>query len=167
MVASIRTFFQASNEAEIVRKIAVQMSYLPAGVRVASDSDGGLTIANEHEFMAENYEGLLHAKSVDGFVRGTQIDFPRNGPKTKYAALFDKRGMFDNLREAFLVHAGIESKPTVFLASLEDVAGDVPFASLAASLRKWCGSRGSDARPESFGLRAWRAYLMAVGRECY
>ena len=49
MVASSRTVFQASNEADIVRKIAVQMSYLPAGVRLASDSDGGLAIAPGQE----------------------------------------------------------------------------------------------------------------------
>ena len=44
------------------------------------------------------------ARDERGFVKGTQLPFPADGPDCKYSALFDPRPAFDNLRESFLLH---------------------------------------------------------------
>ena len=47
---------------------------------------------------------------ANGLVRGTRVAFPADGPDSKYAALFDARPEFDDLRLAFLVFSDPQSK---------------------------------------------------------
>ena len=102
-----RDFFQRDNEITMVREIAILSEFLPDGVEITTEPDGRLSVANTQNFHEGAYEGLLTARSEDGKVRGTRIDFPANGPCCEYAALFDGRPMFDNLRKAFMLHAGV------------------------------------------------------------
>ena len=50
---------------------------------------------------------------ADGFVRGTRVAFPADGPDSKYAALFDARPEFEDLRLAFLVFSDPQSKVNI------------------------------------------------------
>ena len=51
------------------------------------------------------YEFLLTARSEEGWIKGTQVPFPEDGPSSKYSALFDLSPGFDPIRQAFFVHA--------------------------------------------------------------
>ena len=133
------------------------------GVEVDA-ADGIVSVTNAANFPEKAYEGLLSARSGDGKVRGTKIAFPDGGPSCKYAALFDERSMFDNLRKAFLLHAGTDSKPTTFLACLEIVDVTNRCRDFAEALRAWVALSLVPGHPLNFGRRAWPAYLHGITR---
>ena len=100
-------------------------------------------------------------------VRGTRIDFPVGGPHCKYAALFDERPMFDNLRKAFLLHGSSDSTPSRFLSLLESRADNHAFKDFTDALRAWATPSSMSSQPHNFGGRAWPAYLHAISRSSY
>ena len=104
---------------------------------------------------SNTYDFLNTARTPDGFVKGTgNAPFPRNGPPSKYHALFDNCPCFSALRDSF------------FLTNLEDSArlvANIPEANaLANILREMLGVRSRPDEPENFAERAWPYYRKAV-----
>ena len=161
-----RDFFQLGNE-RLVRHIASLSEFFPEGVEIRAEPNGSLSVANIHSFPGDAYEGLLSAMTEDGKVRGTRTDFPVDGPSCKYIALFDRRPIFDHLRKAFLLHAGVESKPSTFLSLLEMLDIERKHRDFADALRGWATSSLPMEHPPDFGRRAWPAYLLAISRASY
>ena len=162
-----RMFFQPCNEATLIRPIAMYSEFLPDGVEVVLEANGRLRVTNASNFPEWTYEGLMSAMSADGKVCGTRVAYPTDGPDCKYSALFDERPMFDNLRIAFLLHAGTESKPTTFLACLDIVDDDRSCHDFAEAVRAWAAPSQMMAHPPDFGRRAWTAYLQAIRSTSY
>ena len=76
------------------------LNYILDGVDVLSLSSEELDrMRNQHGGV---YEFLLTARSEEGWIKGTQLPFPEDGPSSKYSALFDTRPGFDPIRQVFL-----------------------------------------------------------------
>ena len=71
------------------------LNYIPDGVDVLSLSSEELDrMRNQHGGV---YEFLLTARSEEGWIKGTQVPFPDDGPSSKYTALFDPIPVVDSL----------------------------------------------------------------------
>ena len=80
--------------------MAVALGYIPDGVDV-------LSLSSEELDRMRNQDAGSHAffpttRSEEGWIKGTQLPFPEDGPSSKYSALFDTRPGFDPIRQAFL-----------------------------------------------------------------
>jgi hypothetical protein len=116
------------------------------------------------------YDFLNTAYNDDGYVRGTRCEFPADGPKCKYTALFDDRPMFDSLREVFLVWADASCRAHAFSTAVGQVLG-IPEISaqlvedvlvFANMTRRWATMVASPDVPQSFATRTWPAYVKCV-----
>ena len=136
-------------------------------MEVVAEANGTLSLTNISDFHAGAYEGLLSAMSSDGKVRGTRVEYPTLIPVCKYIALFDERPMFDNLRLAFLLHAGINSKPTTFLTYLDMIDTHHRCHAFAETLRAWAVPEELRTCPVAFKQRAWPAYLHTIRSASY
>ena len=97
-VRQSRGFFLAQHEALCVRPLAERMSFVPAALQV--DVVGGrVRVADAELQRCGAWEGLKPAHGGDGFINGTRIRFPADGPRCRYEALFDARAAFDALRK--------------------------------------------------------------------
>jgi len=150
MVAS-RRFLHPEIEELVVRPLAICLGYLPADVEIDANQNGVSIVgevANAQYFM--EYEGTRSACTIDGYVRGTRLAFPHEGPSSKYAALFDGRPEFDAIREAFLVGSDPESTVKLFIGVRQERArsrclrGGCPvFDSTTAIGRTHCSFEGT------------------------
>ena len=100
-----RRFFKGSLEQDVVLPVAKLLGLVPNSFDSARLSDEGYlgTLLQEHP---DSSDFLQSACSAEGFVKGTQEQFPLLGPCCKYQALFDERTSFDELREAFVISGG-------------------------------------------------------------
>ena len=112
-VRQSRSLFVEQQEALCVRRVAERMSFVPAALQV--DVVGGrVRVADAELHRFEAWEGLKPAHGDDGFINGTRICFPADGPRCRYEAFFDARDAFDALRESFMTFAP-ESSPAAIL----------------------------------------------------
>ena len=120
VVAASSSFFSDALEEDFIRPIAVELQYIPANNDVRNSDILGLAqLAHVHP--QQSYF-LQPADDEHGYIRGTRrIQFPLDGPKSMYDALFDSRPEFDALRQTFLVHEDPESRPERFCATLEQL----------------------------------------------
>jgi hypothetical protein len=159
-------FFRCELECQVVRKLAVRLGYVPASMDVLLCASEEL----QHQYALNYgcYDFLNRAYDGAGLVRGTRCDFPPDGPKWKYAALFDERPMCASLR----MGADAFDEAQAFSTSVEQALGiaDVDarlhaeVCDLANLIRRWqmaVASASSDV-PDFFANRTWPAYLKCV-----
>ena len=152
-LSASREFFVLSQEQAVVRPLAVRLGFVPAGAGLEGNPD--------------EWEGFGSAASVDGFVRGTRQRFPPDGPASKYAALFDRRPIFDGIREAFLIYLDAESTPKTFYKLLQDSRYTDHPQGFVDKVSQWCQFCQVQYEPTDFGFRAWNAYLKSIGAGNY
>ena len=96
----------------LVHMLAVEMEYLPS-------SEVGVDLAYVHN---QNFEGHGSVCDSSGFIKGSRrVVFPTDGPSNKYEALFDKRPVFDPIRESFLVFGDAHSGPDRIIECLNGI----------------------------------------------
>ena len=108
----------------------------------------------------------------DGYVKGTREPAPSRIPQSKYDALFDKRHVFDAIRESFLFSAGTLDAMVILL---EAVASDRHLSHAArAQLENFRSEvhhhSAALAEPQAmrcFGEEAWPYYVQALQDENY
>ena len=147
----------------LIRSLAAALGHIPDGVDVLSLSSEELDRMRNQDAGA--HEFLLTARSEEGWIKGTQVPFPDDGPSSKYTALFDPRPVFDPLRRAFLVHADPCMRFHTFQRSLKqmlDVNRRVGMAwEVATSFHEkvlhLCQIDEGLTEPHDFAERAWDA----------
>ena len=148
--------------------MAVTLGYIPDCVDV-------LSLCNEElDRMRGQYVGsnefLLTARSEEGWIKGTQVPFPDDGPSSKYTALFDPRPVFDLVREAFMVAADPCLPFHAFQRSLkrmldENMCTGVAWEVATSCYEKvlhLCETDEGLTEPHDFAERAWNAYVHCV-----
>ena len=99
-------FFASADEETVIRQAGMLLGLIPscADFRSLSRDELDVTIV-EHGNCSCEFLGPAFQENSQGnrSVRGTQILFPEDGPKSKYDALFDTRDCSDVLRYSFLV----------------------------------------------------------------
>ena len=72
--------FLPQHEALCVRPLAERMSFTPATLQV-DVVDGRVRVADAELKNCGGWEGLQPARSSDGFIKGTRVLFPADGPR--------------------------------------------------------------------------------------
>ena len=118
-----------------MRPLAIKLGFVPANMEVHM-VDGRVCVSGASLQSAGQWEGLQQARSDDGFIKGTRMVFPFDGPSCKYGALFDERPEFDALREGFMTYAP-QSSPRQFLGLAQESCVDVRHIAFLRSLALW------------------------------
>ena len=106
VLRATRKIFDPTLEESIIKPVAVALGLLPAlNIGFLSSSTEVIRSSLEENTHYDFLESAKwwHAEAAVWCVAGTQIEFPENGPQHKYAALFDARSCFDDLRYGFMV----------------------------------------------------------------
>ena len=168
-IVASRAFFRPEFERNVVRPLAVRCGYMIADVDLITAANG-CTVSLRHASLFRDRfvsPGLERAQTEDGYVKGTRIKFPADGPDCKYCALFDARPEFDALREIFLITADPNSKVDTFLRSANDAglttaSGPGANQSFLTKVQNWAAFALATDEPAAFGARAWESYLACV-----
>ena len=97
-----RDFFTSDVEKTVVRPVAATFGHIPENENVLKMSEDELSTlykGNPDSWLQPAFEQVGSSKRVRG---NYQVEFPSDGPKSKYAALFDSNPCFDPLRVAFV-----------------------------------------------------------------
>jgi len=162
-VTASRQFFNAEDECQRVRPLAIKMGFVPASME-GHMVDGRVCVSGASLQSDGQWEGLQQARGDDGFIKGTRIVFPFDGPSCKYEALFDGRPEFDALREGFMTYAP-QSSPRQFLGLAQESCVDVRHTSFLRSLTSWVECPTPLREPLEFGPRAWEAYMTCMNHK--
>ena len=119
LLLSCRSFFVDECEETLIRPLATTLGLVPDARNIRAFSRAELDEVITHSDSQAGCEWLEAAYTIDSqgtfLVRATQDIFPvADGPNCKYAALFDKRSLFDGLRYAFLVSSDPRNQTTRF-----------------------------------------------------
>ena len=156
-----------------VREIAMRTGYVPSNVGDRILEVGSVHALQPQQELATTYEGFRSVCTDQGLVVGTRtgscpgIAFPEDGPRCFYSALFDKRRMFDSLRENFLIHSDPQSLPSTFLTLSEPWISQPEHGAFLESLGAWVRCGGVRDEPGEFAHRAWPSYLVATANPQY
>ena len=148
-------FFTAALE-PFIRKLAVEIGYLPASHGIMSDNE---------------YEGSKPVSGSDGSLRSTRT--LESIQLNKYDALFDKRHVFNAIREAFLLHGGDDMTPqhvphtiAILLQSSEPLPLQAEL--FRETLSSWVQAATVDETPPlAFFTVAWRADFQTIQSHSY
>ena len=116
-----RDFFTSDVEKTVVRPVAATFGHIPENENVLKMSEDELSTlykGNPDSWLQPAFEQVGSSKRVRG---NYQVEFPSDGPKSKYAALFDSNPCFDPLRVAFVE----EHTPQGMKKALRQVLGDL------------------------------------------
>ena len=108
----------------------------------------------------------------DGYVKGTRELAPSSIPQNKYDALFDKRQIFDAIRESFLFSgASVDAMVTLLgaVSSHQDlsVAAKAQVEQFRSELRRFSFALAEPQAMRSFGEEAWPYYVQALQHKNY
>ena len=125
-IAESRIFFDVMQEAPLVRPLAIRLGYLPFDAVILVENEALRVNLSSSEASSHSCDGAASAHDEAGYIRGTRILFPPDGPQCKYSALFDPRPEFDAIRESFIVQCDPEQQPHTFLKILLEEKDDMP-----------------------------------------
>ena len=167
-----RDFFTADVEATAVRPLASACGLIPGTANYMHESEDDLcTLAGSdpNSWLRPAYEQVGDQRFVRGQYR---MPFPVNGPRSKYAALFDPNPCFDALRLAFVE----EPQPC---GSRKAIQGNLrcsmcPSACrtrletfLEAIVEFESGARAVGEAPPGFHERLWSSYQRVLRSHGY
>ena len=123
LAQACRDFFTSDVEETVVRPVAATFGHIPDNENVL-----GMSTKQLSAFSRENPDSWLQPAfeqvGSNRRVRGNyQVEFPPNGPRSKYAALFDPNPCFDPLRVAFVEEHTPQRKREALLEVLGDSVG--------------------------------------------
>ena len=156
-----RMFFTASAEEAVVRRLAVAVGVIPSGVNVLRSGVDGV---DRHGWLAPAYEVVQGSLRVCG---QHEARFPSDGPDCKYAALFDPRSCFDDLRTSFVEEARVRFVIDVLKSML---TAEQSSAEMEEHMSVFCVAllRFEETAPVradwpmSFARVAWATYLQVL-----
>ena len=155
-----RCLFTADHESLHVRGFAQKLNYLPSELEVHVVA-GQVRVSKADLQRDGKCEGLQPAHGSDGFIRGTRVAFPDDGPSCKYEALFDQRPVFDALREAFMTFT-LGRSPQPFFNLARDSLVDKCHLPFLSCLAAWVECPTPLSEPQDFGTRCWEAYMDCI-----
>ena len=179
LMSALRNIFRPENEAALIRPLLYELGDIPdladflnmGSAELAAYAESAPT---HSDYLREPFRVEAGRKVVRGAQHGTA--FPdAGGPNSIYAALFDTRGCFDGLRRSFLDRVG-EVEIIQFGSALEQtIAACAPGSVCAYAGRELLEARerfyATDCEtvsmPADFVVRAWPAYLAALGQNSY
>ncbi|CAE7300469.1 RPL15, partial [Symbiodinium sp. CCMP2456] len=138
---------------------ACRAFFLQASPNLLHDFCRGIT------YTAEGQEPCFQMQGGRCIVKGTQMELPADGPRTKLEAIRSESQVFDALRVAALLSADED----VVVSVLEHLSQeDENAASVALALQELrCAAARTSTEPSDFKRHAVAAYLAAIQKSAY